>query len=141
MSAWISLRVLLCAALIVTGGGVAFAAPASGTPAVALTIRHHDGAQAVDVVGTALAYSTVSIVASAKLSVDLPIVTLNHFKVTADRAGNFAVTLPYAPDFTPETQVILQAQAPGMTPSAIEFTVANPTAYPASPLLDGLDTQ
>ena len=130
------LRALMSAGLAFIGC-VGAAPPAAS---IVMTVAHHNGAQSVDVYGTALPNAAISIVAMAKLSVDLPIVTLNRFNVTADEAGHFSLVVPYAPAFTPTTQVIVQAEAAGISPTAMEFSVGDPTAYPTMPILDGRDT-
>lgn len=132
-----SLRAIVCAVLAFTG----CVGATSPSPSIIMTVVHHNGTESVDVSGTALPHATVSIVAMAKLSVDLPIVTLNRFHVATDGSGHFAINVPYAPDYTPTTQVIVQAEAAGISPAAVEFTVANPTAYPITPILDGRDTR
>ncbi len=121
-------------------GGVEQNAPAAGarptltaqtTPgAIALSARRHDGAEAIDVTGTAPPGATVEIEASARLSVDLPIVFLNRIYAVADANGAFSVILPIAPDYVQGTEILIRAETPGTTPGIASIIVGPPTSGP-----------
>ncbi len=103
-------------------------APQAGT--IALSARRHDGAEAIDVTGTAPPGTSVEITARAKISIDLPVVFLNRLTAVADASGAFSVILPIAPDFVQGTEIMIQADAPGTTPATVSFTVGPPTSGP-----------
>jgi hypothetical protein len=134
----------ICAVMLSTlgaGAPVAQNAPPSASSAqpIHLTVHQHDGAEAIDVDGTSLPNSVVFITETAKLSVDLPIVTLNHFTAMADGNGKFQLTISIAADYTPTTQVIVEAQSAGINPTAVAFVVGQPTSEPIVPLFDNFD--
>jgi hypothetical protein len=103
-------------------------APQAGT--IALSARHQDGAEAIDVTGTAPPGTSVEITARAKISIDLPVVFLNRLTAVADSSGAFSVILPIAPDFIPGTEITIQAQAPDANPATVSFIVGAPTSGP-----------
>jgi hypothetical protein len=113
------------------GGGQAqiAQAPAAGG-AIAISTRQVEGAQAVDVTGTAPPGTAVDIIAQARLSIDLPVVYLNEKHVVADTSGAFSVTIPIAPDYIPGTEVLILAQASGMQPGSASFVVGAPGSGP-----------
>lgn len=122
-------------------GGVESTTPAAGaTPAlvsqsptsgaIAITVRHHDGADAVDVTGTAPPGASVEITARARISIDLPVVFLNRVTTVADASGAFSILLPIAPDYVQGTEIVIAAQAPGATPAAVSFIVGSPSSGP-----------
>jgi hypothetical protein len=110
--------------------------PATVAP---LALRAHNGAYAVDVQGHARPNDFVMLTMKAKLSIDLPIVTLNHFSVATDAGGNFTTTLPIAADFTPTTLVIVEASDAQGPLGTATFVVGAPTAGPWIPLTDDPD--
>lgn len=122
-------------------GGVESTAPAAGaTPAlvgqapepgaIALSARRHDGAEAIDVTGTAPPGASVEVVARAMLSIDLPVVFLNRIDVVADPSGAFSVIIPIAPDYVQGTEIMITAQAPGVAPSTVSYIVGAPSSGP-----------
>jgi hypothetical protein len=142
-----SLRsIFLCVTLALGSGAQALAqsnasSRTQGTSqSVSLVVSQADGAEAVDVSGTGPPWSVVTLTGMAKLSVDLPIVTLNHWSVKTDELGDFRLRLSTAPDFTPTTQVIIQASVSGVASSSATFVVGRPTSGPIIPLLDDMDS-
>jgi hypothetical protein len=122
-------------------GGVESTTPAAGaTPAlvgqtpttgtIALSARRHDGAEAIDVTGTAPPGATVEITARARISIDLPVVFLNRLYTVADASGAFSVLLPIAPDYVQGTEVLIQAETPGTIPAVVSFIVGAPSSGP-----------
>lgn len=122
-------------------GGVESTTPAAGatpvlisqsptTGAIALSARRHDGAEAIDVTGTAPPGASVEITARARISTDLPVVFLNRMDVVADATGAFSVILPIAPDYVKGTEITIAAVAPGVTPAAVNFIVGAPSSGP-----------
>ena len=122
-------------------GGVGSGAPtASARPAlvgqgsvpgtIALSARRHDGAEAIDVTGSAPPGTSVEIVARARISVDLPVVFLNRLETVADASGAFSVLLPIAPDYVQGTEILIQAQTPDMRSGVVSFIVGAPSSGP-----------
>ncbi len=112
------------------GGTPANVAQSAPSGAIAISARQHEGAQAIDVTGTAPPGTSVDILAQAKLSIDLPVVFLNSMTVVADASGAFSVTIPIAPDYIPGTEIFILAQAPGSTPGTASFVVGAPSSGP-----------
>lgn len=115
-------------------GGVGSTTPAAGAPPVrvgqasttgtiALSARRHDGAEAIDVTGTAPPGASIEITARARISVDLPDVFLNRIDVVADASGAFSVILPIAPDYVQGTEITIAAESPGIAPAFTTFVV------------------
>jgi hypothetical protein len=98
--------------------------------AITLVARHIDGAEAVDVTGTAPPGAGVEITALAKISIDLPVVFLNRFDTVADASGTFSVRVPIAPDYVPGSEILIQAQAAGATSVMVSYFVGAPTSGP-----------
>jgi hypothetical protein len=120
-----------------TAGGAAellAQAPAYGT--ITLTARHHDGAEAIDVTGTAPPGTSVEITARARISIDLPVVFLNRFYALADASGAFSVLVPIAPDYVAGSQVIVQADAPGDNSATASYIVGPPSVGPPIQSMD-----
>jgi hypothetical protein len=122
-------------------GGVGSTTPAAGatpaivgqaptTGAIAFSARRHDGADAIDITGTAPPGASVEITARATISVDLPDVLLNRIDVVADPSGAFSVILPIAPDYVPGTKVTIAATSSGLTPATATFVVGTPSSGP-----------
>jgi len=138
------LRVSCVLAAFLLAGAMAQAQP--GTPPattpvlqIQLAVHQHNGAAAIDVDGAALPNSAILITLEAKISVDLPIVTLNHFVIMSDAAGKFATTLPIAPLYTPTTEILVQAQTTGLAANTVTYIVGQPTGPPIVPLMDNFD--
>jgi ribosomal protein L30E len=98
--------------------------------AIAISARQHEGAQAIDVAGTAPPGTSIEITAQAKLSIDIPVVFLNSTSVVADPSGAFSVTIPIAPDYIPGTEIYILASAPGNIPATVSFVVGAPNSGP-----------
>ena len=118
---------------------LAQAAIVAQAPAITLVARQHDGLEAVDVTGKAPPGTLVTIVESAKLSVDLPIVELRRAQITASPSGEFSLILPVAPDFTPGTELRFAANAAGAAGAVVRFVVGKPTSEPIINSMDDLD--
>jgi len=138
------LRVSSVSAAFLLAGAIAQAQPSAppattGALQIQLSVHQHNGAEAIDVDGAALPNSAILITVEAKISVDLPIVTLNHFVIMSDAAGKFGTTLPIAPNYTPTTEILVEAQATGLAANTVAFVVGKPTGPPIVPLMDNFD--
>jgi hypothetical protein len=112
------------------GAAPAVVGQGSGQGAIAVTARQHQGAQAIDVTGTAPPGTAVEITAQAELSMNLPVVFLNTAVAVADSSGAFSVTIPIAPDYIPGTEIMILAQAPGTQAGTATFIVGEPSNGP-----------
>ena len=122
------------------GGGESKTAAAGATPvlvsqspttgSIVLSARRHDGAEAIDVTGTAPPGASIEITARARISIDLPVVFLNRITAIADSSGTFSVILPIAPDYVQGTEILIAAQTPGVSPASVSFTVGAPSSGP-----------
>ncbi len=130
---------LATAAIVMLAAVPVSTAQAVSGPAITLVARQHDGLEAVDVTGKAPSGSLVTVVESAKLSVDLPIVVLRRVEVSASPSGDFSVLLPTAPDFTPGTELRFAASAAGAAVTTVRFVVGKPTSEPIVESMDDLD--
>lgn len=112
------------------GAAPAVVGQGSGQGAIAITARQHQGAEAIDVTGTAPPGTAVEITAQAKLSILLPVVYLNTATAVSDSSGAFSVTIPIAPDYMLGTEVLILAEAPGTQPGTATFIVGEPSNGP-----------
>ncbi len=117
------------------------AQPSTVPPAASISIvaKQHDGLEAVDVTGKAPAGALVTVVESAKISIDLPIVVLRRVETTASSSGDFSMQIPIAPVFNHGTELRFTASAPGVQSAAVGFVVGAPTSQPIVNSMDGLD--
>ncbi len=117
------------------------APPAESVQPVSIVAKQHDGMEAVDVTGKAPAGSLVTVVESAKMSVDLPIVVLRRVEAIASSSGDFVMQIPIAPVFTRGAELRFTASAPGAQPAAVRFIIGRPTSEPIVNSMDDLNVQ
>jgi hypothetical protein len=86
------------------------AAPSFASAAGPITVHvaHRDGAEALDVSGTAASGTVVDVALYATISGDLPIVFLKRLTAVADASGHYALTAPIAGDFFRGTIITVQ---------------------------------
>jgi hypothetical protein len=77
--------------------------------AISVSAERYDGTDAIDASGKAAPSSTIELVLKAKLSWDLPLVTLNRMLITTDDQGRFSVRMPLAPNYVETSVFFLEA--------------------------------
>jgi hypothetical protein len=77
--------------------------------AISVSAERYDGTEAIDASGTAAPSSMIELVLKAKLSWDLPLVTLNRMLVPTDEQGRFSVRMPLAPNYVETSVFYLEA--------------------------------
>jgi hypothetical protein len=112
------------------GAAPAVVGQGSGQGAIAITARQHQGAEAIDVTGTAPPGTAIEITTSAEISMEIPVVFLNTATAVSDSSGAFSVTIPIAPDYILGTEILILAQAPGTQPGTASFIVGEPSNGP-----------
>ncbi|HLI97180.1 MAG TPA: hypothetical protein VKT72_14015 [Candidatus Baltobacteraceae bacterium] len=111
------------AALLLAASSHAFAA----TP-VTVHVQHREGAEAVDVSGTAVSGTSVDIALYATISKDLPMVFLNRFSAVADANGHYALVAPIAGDYFRGTIITVQVLGSNGGSASDTWTVDAPTS-------------
>jgi len=91
------------------------------------------GAEAVDVFGSAPPHASVRVSLFAKISDDLPTVTLSSATAVAGSEGKYSVSVPLAPDFVRGSVVTVQAATDAGATATATYVVGapNPTFTPA----------
>ncbi len=128
----------------ISASGAAVAQNGAALPSgasITITAERHDGAEAIDISGRARPWSILVITERAKLSRDLPIVTLNRVSLKADSRGSFSAKLSLASDFVPTSEVYVDASDALGTIGTVAFTVGRLTNGPPIPLADNRDYQ
>lgn len=87
----------------------ALAAQSPNASAISVSAERYDGTEAIDASGTAAPSSIIQLVLKAKLSWDLPLVTLNRMLVATDDQGRFSVRMPLAPNYVETSVFYLEA--------------------------------
>jgi hypothetical protein len=77
--------------------------------AISVSAERFDGTDAIDASGKAAPLSTIELVLKAKLSWDIPLVTLDRMLVTTDEQGQFSVRMPLAPNYVETSVFYLEA--------------------------------
>lgn len=131
---------LTCAAFVAVFGFAAFVIPtAAQTPrgaAILLSAHREEGSEAIDVSGRVQPLSVIELIERAKLSWELPVVTLSRFMVMTDDQGHFAATLPLAPDYVQTSVVYVEARNEQGTIATVAFTVGRIMKGPPIALTD-----
>jgi hypothetical protein len=121
-----------------TQNGASGAAVVSQTPtqgAITLEARQVQGAQEVDVQGTAPAGAPVTITLLALLSPDIPTTLVSRHDVVTDVGGRFGAVVPIAPAFETGTILtIVATSAPGVTSAQAQVVTGAPNAGASVPL-------
>jgi hypothetical protein len=115
----------------IIGAAVLWLAASSHAPAAAaitVHVAHHDGAESLDVSGTAASGSAVDVALYATISKDLPVVFLNRITALADANGHYAVIAPIAGDFLRGTIITVQVSAQNGASASDTWTVDAPTS-------------
>jgi hypothetical protein len=115
----------------VVAAAVLWLAAYSHAPAAApitVAVQHRDGAESLDVSGTAVSGTAVDIALYATYSKDLPMVFLNRFTAVADARGHYAVVAPIAGDFFRGTIITVQVLGQNGSSASGTWTVDAPTS-------------
>jgi hypothetical protein len=107
--------------------------PASG--AITMEARQLQGAEAIDVSGTAPAGAPVTITLLAVISTELPTIVVSRHDAVTDVSGRFEATIPVASAFERGTILrVVATSAPGVASASAELVEEAPNAGITVPL-------
>ena len=108
-------------------------AVAHGT--IALEATQHQGAEAIDVMGSAPPNSPVTITLLATVSTDVPTIVVSRQDVVTDVDGRFRAVIPIASAFERGTILrIVATSLPGVIPASAQLVINAPNAGVTVPL-------
>jgi len=102
---------------------------------IALEARQHQGAEAIDVEGSAPPNSPVTITLLATVSTDVPTIVVSRQDVVTDVDGRFRAIIPIASAYERGTILkIVATSLPGVIPAAAQLVINAPNAGVNVPL-------
>jgi hypothetical protein len=116
--------------------GVAVVAPASA-PALTIGAYYVDGTESIDISGSGPAGVPVTVTLKARMSRDLPIVTVDRAIVITDRDGKYDVVVPAGSIALQNTTFFASASGRGLEPVTAHVEIQKPNPALHSPN-DGL---
>jgi hypothetical protein len=103
--------------------------------AIALEASQHQGAEAIDVTGSAPPNSPVTITLLATVSTDVPTIVVSRQDVVTDVNGRFGAVIPIASAFERGTILrIVATSLPGVIPASAQLVINAPNAGVNVPL-------
>jgi hypothetical protein len=122
----------VCAAAVPSQTGKAVAQ--AGSSVLTLEARQLQGAEAIDVTGTAPPGATVTITLTALISTDLPTVLVSRHDVVTDSSGHFGGAIPIASAYERGIILTVIATAPGASGAQAQLTTGAPNAGASVPI-------
>jgi len=119
--------------------------PGAGTPIaqaggssqriLSLDVRQHEGAEAIDVSGSAPPNAPVTITLLATVSTDVPTIVVSRQDVVTDVNGRFGALIPIASAYERGTILkIVATSLPGVIPASAQLVINAPNAGVTVPL-------
>jgi hypothetical protein len=125
----------LASALFVTLPILPIGVSASAQGTITLEARHLQGAEAIDVYGTAGPSAPVTITLLANFSPDIPTVLVSRHDVVSDVDGRFHAVIPIASAFERGTQLtVIATSEAGVAPAQAQLVVGAPNEGVTTPL-------
>jgi hypothetical protein len=123
------------AAAVPSGTGQAIAqSGAAAQGQITLEARQLQGAEAINVTGTAPPGASVTITLTALISTDIPTVLVSRHDIVTDVNGRFGGVVPIASAYERGIVLTVYATAPGVAGAQAQLTTGAPNAGASVPL-------